>query len=94
VTRRLIARFAEVSPRTERRPLLDELSSREHDVLLLVARGHSNVEIATTLGLEEATVKKHVSRILFKLDLRSRVQAVVFAYEIGLVTPSDNRQPP
>jgi DNA-binding NarL/FixJ family response regulator len=93
VTRRLIARFAEVSPRTERRPLLDALSDRELEVLILVAGGHSNAEIAATLRLEEATVKKHVSRILFKLDLRSRVQAVILAYEVGLVTPSGSRQP-
>jgi DNA-binding NarL/FixJ family response regulator len=84
VTRRLISRFAEVSPVAERRPALDELSAREHEVLLLVARGFSNAEIGAELAVEEATVKKHVSRLLAKLGLRSRVQAVIFAYEIGL----------
>jgi DNA-binding NarL/FixJ family response regulator len=92
VTRRLIARFAEVSPVAERRPALEELSAREHEVLLLVARGCSNAEIAAELAVEEATVKKHVSRLLAKLGLRSRVQAVIFSYEIGLVTPGAARR--
>ena len=91
VTRRLIARFAEVSPVAHRRPALDELSAREHEVLLLIARGCSNAEIGDALAVEEATVKKHVSRVLSKLGLRSRVQAVIFAYEIGLVTPGGAR---
>jgi DNA-binding NarL/FixJ family response regulator len=93
VTRRLIARFAEVSPRPERQPVTDTLSDREREVLVLVARGHSNAEIADILGLEEATIKKHVSRILAKLDVRSRVQAVIFAYETGLVTPGIRGRP-
>ena len=93
VTRRLIARFAEVSPRPERQWAADTLSDREREVLVLVAHGHSNAEIADILGLEEATVKKHVSRILAKLDLRSRVQAAILSYEIGLVTPGI-RHPP
>jgi DNA-binding NarL/FixJ family response regulator len=92
VTRRLIARFAEVSPVADRRPALDELSAREHEVLLLIARGCSNAEIGESLAVEEATVKKHVSRVLGKLGLRSRVQAVIFAYEIGLVTPGAARR--
>ena len=93
VTRRLIARFAEVSPRPERQPVTDTLSDREREVLVLVAQGHSNAEIAAILSLEEATIKKHVSRILARLDVRSRVQAVIFAYETGLVTPGIGRQP-
>jgi DNA-binding NarL/FixJ family response regulator len=92
VTRRLIARFAEVSPVADRRPALDELSAREHEVLLLIAQGCSNAEIGETLAVEEATVKKHVSRVLSKLGLRSRVQAVILAYEIGLVTPGATRR--
>jgi DNA-binding NarL/FixJ family response regulator len=88
VTRRLIARFAELSPDPERGGALDALSRRERDVLLLVAAGRSNAEIADVLTLEESTVKTHVSAILSKLGLRSRVQAVILAYESGLVTPT------
>ena len=87
VTRRLIARFAAISPDTSRRPVLDELTDREREVLLMIAQGHSNAEIAQLLVVEEATVKSHVSRLLAKLRLRSRVQAVILAYETGLVTP-------
>jgi DNA-binding NarL/FixJ family response regulator len=87
VTRRLIARFAEVSPHSARQPLLDALTDREREVLLLIAQGNSNAEIAQHLVVEEATIKSHVSRLLSKLDLRSRVQAVILAYETGLVTP-------
>jgi DNA-binding NarL/FixJ family response regulator len=86
VTRRLIERFAQ-SHLPERRPLLGELTSRETDVLLLVARGLSNTEIAAQLVVSEHTVKTHVAHILQKLDLRDRTQAVVVAYESGLVRP-------
>jgi DNA-binding NarL/FixJ family response regulator len=85
ITRRLIERFAPVSRRASSR--LAELTPREREVLLSVARGQSNKEIAEELFLTEATVKTHVSRILTKLDLRDRVQAVVLAYEEGLVEP-------
>ena len=86
VTRRLIARFAAISPTAERSRLLETLSAREREVLVLIASGMSNGEIARALWLEEATIKSHVSGLLSKLDLRSRVQAVIFAYETGVVT--------
>ena len=87
VTRRLIARFAAISPNTTRQPLLDQLTEREHEVLLHLAHGKSNAQIAHDLVVEEATVKSHVNRLLNKLDLNSRVQAVILAYETGLITP-------
>ena len=87
-TRRMIDRFAQVLPvpRAAGAPaVLDPLTEREREVFLLVAQGMSNNEIATVLILSEATVKTHVGRILAKLGLRDRVQAVVLAYEAGLV---------
>lgn len=88
VTRRLLDRFAAQRSPSHRPPSgLGELTERELEVLKLVARGLSNAEIAETLVLGETTVKTHVSRILSKLDLRDRVQAVVVAYEAGLVQP-------
>jgi DNA-binding NarL/FixJ family response regulator/class 3 adenylate cyclase len=89
ITRRLIADFARVSRPAgdELPPALAELTAREIEVLRLVARGLSNAEIATELVLGENTIKTHVGRLLGKLGLRDRVQAVVLAYETGLVTP-------
>jgi len=87
VTRRLIAEFARMgAPRGPSRSL-NELTERESEVLTLVARGLSNAEIAERLIVAEQTVKTHVSRILMKLGLRDRTQAVVAAYESGLVHP-------
>jgi DNA-binding NarL/FixJ family response regulator len=88
VTRRLIEEFARIGrTRATRPPELDELTPRELEVLRLLARGLSNAEIAGELVLGETTVKTHVTHVLQKLGLRDRVQAVVLAYESGLVTP-------
>ncbi|WP_213450509.1 response regulator [Rhizomonospora bruguierae] len=91
VTRRLIADYAARgrAQRPRRVPELASLTPRELDVLRLVARGQSNQEIAAGLVLAEQTVKTHVSRVLTKLDLRDRAQAVVVAYESGLVNPGE-----
>ncbi len=93
VTRRLLDSFAHRLPgtnpsqQTPAKARLDLLTAREHQVLVELARGFSNAEIAAELVLSEATVKSHVRRILAKLELRDRVQAVVFAYEVGLARP-------
>jgi DNA-binding NarL/FixJ family response regulator len=90
VTRRLLDRFLGTSGGQLRDvAVLDVLTEREREVLTLIAKGLSNTELAGTLFLSEATVKTHVGRILAKLDLRDRVQAVVLAYETGLVRPGD-----
>jgi DNA-binding NarL/FixJ family response regulator len=89
-TRRLLDRFAPMLPAGEAPPPpnLAGLTDREREVLVLIAQGLSNSEIARQLVLSEATVKTHVGRILMKLELRDRVQAVVLAYETGLVRPA------
>ena len=90
ITRRLVERFARRDAVPELPPAdLSALTAREVEVLRLMARGLSNAEIAERLFLSEATVKTHVARILPKLGLRDRVQAVVFAYESGLIAPGD-----
>ena len=92
ITRRLVERFAPTSDRADavaarlHRADHASLTPREREVLVLVARGLSNAEIAATLTLSDATVKTHVTRMLTKLGLRDRVQAVVLAYETGLVS--------
>jgi DNA-binding NarL/FixJ family response regulator len=87
VTRRLLDRFAGVLPDGARPSDLEELTEREVEVLRFVALALSNAEIAKRLVLTEATVKTHVSSVLRKLGLRDRVQAVVYAYDVGLVRP-------
>ena len=94
VTRTVIDRMArQPTPEIGPSRLLDELTPREHEVLVLLARGLSNSEIAAELVIEESTVKTHVKRILMKLRLRDRIQAVVFAYESGLIQPGPRPTP-
>jgi DNA-binding NarL/FixJ family response regulator len=91
ITRKLLEQFVK-TPSTTSRTLsaIDQLTEREEEVLRHLARGRSNAEIAEALFVSETTVKTHVSHILTKLDLRDRVQAVVAAYESGLVIPGDS----
>jgi DNA-binding NarL/FixJ family response regulator len=93
VTRRLIEGFLRrpTTPNTE--PPACRSSPRASSRLELIARGHSNTEIATQLVISDATVKTHVARVYSKLDLRDRAQAVVYAYETGLVEPGAARDP-
>ena len=87
ITRRLISDFAHLRPAVSRQAELSSLTKRENQVLLLVAEGLSNTEIAARLFVSDETVKTHVSRVLSKLGLRDRTQAVIAAYESGLVVP-------
>jgi DNA-binding NarL/FixJ family response regulator len=89
VTRSVIASFASRAPSVAGSPRLDELTEREREVLMLLTRGRSNAEIAADLVVSDATVKTHVAHVLMKLGVRDRVQAVIFAYEAGLVSPGD-----
>jgi DNA-binding NarL/FixJ family response regulator len=91
ITRRLLDRFADRLPSTRERPDSDlhRLTEREREVLRLLARGLSNAEIARTLVVSETTVKTHVGNVLTKLGLRDRVQAVVHAYETGVIRPGE-----
>jgi DNA-binding NarL/FixJ family response regulator len=89
VTRRVIDRMAQQpNPELSHQAMLDTLTPRERDVLELIARGLSNREIAAALVVEESTIRTHVKRILMKLNLRDRVQAVILAYETGLNQPA------
>jgi DNA-binding NarL/FixJ family response regulator len=92
ITRRVISEFVKgTGPKPQAQfPRLQDLTARELEVLVLIARGLSNAEIAKTLFVSETTVKTHVARILMKLGLRDRVQAVVLAYEAGVVAPGDS----
>jgi DNA-binding NarL/FixJ family response regulator len=87
VTRRLIEHYRNGSGTVPEPPRLGDLTEREREVLVEMARGRSNAEIAIALHVSETTVKTHVSRVLAKLELRDRVQAVVLAYECGVVRP-------
>ena len=94
VTKKLMGEFARAtsgptSAGADRERLLERLTDREREVLVLMARGQSNREIAKNLYVAESTVKTHVKRVLMKLDLRDRVHAVVFAYETGVLHPGD-----
>ncbi|MGZ4332947.1 MAG: response regulator [Gaiellaceae bacterium] len=93
ITRRVISEFVKgTGPKPQAQfPRLQDLTARELEVLVLIARGLSNAEIAKALFVSETTVKTHVARILMKLGLRDRVQAVVLAYEAGVVAPGDNQ---
>jgi DNA-binding NarL/FixJ family response regulator len=93
ITRRLVERFAGPRLGTPEHPGLSELTARELEVMALLARGLSNAEIADELVVSVATVKTHVARLLMKLDLRDRVQAVVLAYEAGIVRPGGEPEP-
>jgi DNA-binding NarL/FixJ family response regulator len=87
VTRRVVEAFVSAPPAQPPAPALQELTQREVEVLRLLARGRSNAEIAAELFVSPATVKSHVSRLLMKLGLRDRIQAVIFAYENAVVRP-------
>jgi DNA-binding NarL/FixJ family response regulator len=90
ITRRLIGEFARSAPRGAGLPPgVDELTPRELEVFKLLARGLSNAEVAAELVVSETTVKTHVARVLMKLEVRDRVQAVVLAYESGLIAPGE-----
>ena len=94
VTRRVIDRMAQQpTPELADQRKLDDLTPREREVLELMARGLSNREIAAALVVEESTTRTHVKRILMKLDLRDRVQAVIFAYETGVNRPAVRAKP-
>jgi DNA-binding NarL/FixJ family response regulator len=94
VTRRVVDRLAQQPTPSLDQHRLAQLTARECDVLGLIARGLSNREIAATLVVEESTIRTHVKRILAKLGLRDRIQAVIHAYENGLIQPADSADQP
>jgi DNA-binding NarL/FixJ family response regulator len=94
VTRRLIAEFARRPQHLADPAVVAPLTERELEVLVLIARGRTNAEVAAELYVGEATVKTHVNHLFSKLGLRDRVQAVILAYELGLVTPGERTQHP
>jgi DNA-binding NarL/FixJ family response regulator len=89
VTRRIINEFAQRIPRVDLKAGLSSLTEREIEVMRLIAKGKTNAEIAAELFVGETTVKTHISNLFDKLDLRDRVQAVVYAYESGLIQPGE-----
>jgi DNA-binding NarL/FixJ family response regulator len=89
VTRRIINEFAQRTPRVDLKAGLSSLTEREIEVMRLIAKGKTNAEIAADLFVGETTVKTHISNLFAKLDLRDRVQAVVYAYESGLIQPGE-----
>lgn len=89
VTKRLIAEFAHLRSPTRPTPSLENLTARETEVLTLIARGLTNAEISARLRISDHTVKTHINRLFAKLDLRDRAQAVILAYELGLVSPKN-----
>ena len=89
VTRRIIHEFAQRTPRNDFKSKLGSLTEREIEVMRLIAKGKTNAEIAADLFVGETTVKTHISNLFAKLDLRDRVQAVVYAYESGLIQPGE-----
>jgi DNA-binding NarL/FixJ family response regulator len=89
VTRRIINEFAQRTPRVDLKAGLSSLTEREIEVMRLIAKGKTNSEIAADLFVGETTVKTHISNLFAKLDLRDRVQAVVYAYESGLIQPGE-----
>jgi DNA-binding NarL/FixJ family response regulator len=94
ITQRLISRFVERPPSITYPPGMHDLTQRENEILILIAKGLSNAEIGAELCIGEATVKTHVTHLLMKLGLRDRVQAVVLAYEVGVVLPGHTRAGP
>jgi DNA-binding NarL/FixJ family response regulator len=93
IIRRVIDRMArQPAPELANQGKLDELTPREREVLALAARGLSNREIATALTVEQSTIRTHIKRILMKLDLRDRIQIVIFAYENGINIPASERK--